>query len=161
VGASFIANAYSNHYDSAMAYALKKGRRSVALIVFVLWAASLVLPAATFTSDAYGYCPGFLVALVGLALGWMILQLGAFANLILMVLCGFLVFGRRASIIAACIAEVLALWSFTWDDFPTDAGSNPIAHFALGFYVWQLAILLLTIYALSEKRLIASGKLIA
>ena len=144
-----------------MAYQVKSARRYVGLIVMVLWVASLALPAATFVNGAYGYCPGFLVAAVGLVFGWMILQFGAFANLILIVLCGVLVFGRRPSIIAACIAEVLALYSFTWSEFPSDADTNPIAHFDSGFYVWQGAILLLTIYALSEKRLIASGKLIA
>jgi hypothetical protein len=161
VGASFIANAYSNHYDSAMAYQVKSARRYVGLIVVVLWVASLALPVATFVNGAYGYCPGFLVAGVGLIFGWAALQFGAFANLILLVLCGLLFFKRRASMIAACIMEILALTSFTWNDFPSDAGSNPIAHFDSGFYVWQVAILLLTIYALGEKRFIASGKIIA
>ena len=144
-----------------MAYQVKSARRYVGLIVMVLWVASLALPAATFVDPNFGYCPGILVAFVGLFFGWMILQIGAFANPILLVLCSSLVFGRRANIILACIAEVLALYSFTWTMFPGDNATNPIANFASGFYVWQLAILLLTIYALSEKRLIASGKLIA
>lgn len=144
-----------------MAYPVQTARRYVALIVMVLWLASLALPAATFTNSAYGYCPGFLVAMVGLVFGWIILQLGAFANVILLVLCGVLAFGRRVWIIPALIAEMLALWSFTWSEFPSDADTNPIAHFASGFYVWQLAILLLTIYALAEKRLIARGQLTA
>jgi len=144
-----------------MAYQVIVARRSVGLIVLLLWAASLALPAATFINGAYGYCPGFLVAMVGLAFGWMILQLGAFANLILLVLCGVLLFGKRVWISPAIIAEILALYSFTWSEFPSDNDTNPIAHFASGFYVWQVAILLLTIYALIEGRLIASGKLIA
>ena len=156
-----IAKAYGKRYDHSMAYPLQTARRSMALTVMLLWAASLALPAATFVDPNFGYCPGILVALVGLFFGWMILQIGAFANPILLVLCGSLVFGRRASIILACIAEVLARYSFTWSMFPGDNATNPIADFASGFYVWQLAILLLTAYALMEKRLIASGKLIA
>ncbi len=140
-----------------MPYALKFTRRLVASIAFVLWVASLALPAASFASPGYAYAPGALIAAVGLIFGWSILQFGAFANPIFLLLCGRLAFGGKAWIWLAMIAEVLALSSFTWRDFPDDAGDNLVVHFLSGFYAWQLAILSVTAYALLEKPLIKAG----
>ena len=144
-----------------MAITVKSARRRAAIVILGIWGVSLVLPVAIFEKSGYENMPGAGVAVIGLFFGWMILQFGAFANLIVIGVGLALAFGRRAPISLVVIAEALAVWSFTWSDFPSDAGSNFIQHFASGFYVWQLAILLLTIYALTEKHLIARGQFIA
>ena len=140
-----------------MPYPLKTARRLVAIIAFVLWAAALALPAASFTSSGYAYAPGVLIAAVGLIFGWSIFQFGAFANPIFLLLCGRLAFCSKAWVWLAVITEVLALSSFTWNDFPDDSGDNFVQHFSSGFYAWQLAILLVAGYALCEKRLLNAG----
>ena len=144
-----------------MPYPLKSARRLVAIIALVLWALSLVLPAASFARSGYEYAPGVLIAMVGIVFGWAIFQFGAFANPILLLICARLFFGAKAWVWLAMIAEILALWSFTWSDFPDDAGDNLIQHFSSGFYAWQLAIVLVAAYALFEKRLIMAGYIAA
>jgi hypothetical protein len=144
-----------------MVYSVKNARRLVAAVALAMWLVSLALPAGIITDTGFGDLPGILVGAVGLLFGFMIFQFGAFANPLFLLLVVFLLAGWRAWISLALLAEILALSSFTWSDFPSDNGSNPIAHFGSGFYLWQAAILLLTVYALCEKRLIASGRLMA
>ena len=136
---------------------LKTARRRVALVVLALWVLSLGLPAAGFESQSYSYVPGAFVAVIGMVFGWLEFQFGAFANLILLGLCLVLLFGRRPWTILAWIAEALALWSFTWSEMPDDNNLNPIVHFLSGFYVWQIAILLLAAYVTFEKKLMKAG----
>ncbi|MEW6435732.1 MAG: hypothetical protein AB1508_01015 [Pseudomonadota bacterium] len=132
--------------------ARKTIRRLVGVAALALWVSSLFLPVARYCTAYNGSL--HLSGLTVLAMGWMGWadgQFGWFANplilwVIIRLLCGF-----RAGAIAASIAFVLALLSFSFNRTADDTGFQQLCGKELGFYLWFAAAMLLMAMAVRER----------
>jgi hypothetical protein len=132
--------------------ARKTIRRFVGVTALVLWAASLFLPVARYCVAYNGslHLSGLTVLATGW-MGWADGQFGWLANPLILYVIVRLLCGLRVGAIAASIAFVLTLLSFSFNRTADDTGYQQLCGKELGFYLWFASAMLLMAMAVRER----------
>lgn len=119
-------------------------RRIIFAIILIVWLVSLAQPVAV-TQRGTPY-DGFAIGFIG-PLGMLIGHFGWWANLWLPVA---VIRGWRGSaqrtkrpaidLTIGIILLLLTVNSLFWNDIPTDAGSDPIVRYGIGYHLWLAAV---------------------
>jgi hypothetical protein len=100
-----------------------------------MWGVSLALPVFTTCRPGYDHVGGWFLLLMGW-MGVMIAQPAWFANLLILVIAGILLAGRRAPIWLGIITAALAACASYFTAMYDDTGTVPICHYHAGYWLW-------------------------
>jgi hypothetical protein len=110
-------------------------RRRAGALILIMWLVSLALPVFTTCRPGYDHVGGWFMLLMGW-MGVMVIQPAWFANILILIIAGLLIAGKRAPIWLGVPAAALAGCGLYFKDMYDDTGSVPICHYHAGYWLW-------------------------